>query len=128
MLYMGCDFYIIKYLQITFLDDDDAERTLYLELYRERGYFNNSDYYNSDSDSDDSENSDILIKKNPFLKELYIKEFEKYLKSSYKPKIIFENLKWFNKIYQKKYEKLIYDHIENGLLLNVVKKEHRKLA
>ena len=36
---MGCDYYIVKQLHVEYVDDDDLERDVDIELDRERAYF-----------------------------------------------------------------------------------------
>ena len=77
---MGCDYYIIKQLRITYENND----TSYIEVSRERRYI-----YEMTEDSDDE------IDKN------------KYLQVTYEPRILFENGQWKNETIQTKYQGFI---------------------
>lgn len=103
---MGCDYYIDKELDITFLNSNGELDYKCITLYTEKGYF----YSSNSSDDSDDEQSDFR------------KNFYHYLDVKYKPRVLFENNKWKSDQVKEKYEhKLI--GINN--LLKVVKKEVR---
>lgn len=99
---MGCDFFIIKQLEIKYIDDNDDEHSIIIELHKIPSYF--------DDESDD----DINV--------------NKYLQVNYKPCVLFQNDKWKNNFIQEKYYNLITNQIGNDiLLLSVIKTEIRHL-
>ena len=111
---MGCDYYIVKVLDVKYLNDGDDEHSVIIELERERGYF----YGNDDlKDSDDDETSS----------DKFNKRIEKYLEVIYQPRVLFNNDKWKTKQIEEKYEECIRDEINNGLLISVIKMELRHL-
>ena len=88
---MGCDYFIIKVLDI-YCENDDY---LTLEIDRERGYY----YYVYDSDEDDYE-----TKVNEYIKECLTPKME--------PIIIYDNK--FNKsTYETKYKSIVENFIKN---------------
>ena len=109
---MGCDYYIVKLLDVKYIDDHDDEQSLIIELERQRCYFYE---YDDDFDSDDTDNS-ITFKK----------RYGKYLTVTYEPKILFQNNKWRNERLEDKYSNQIQNEISNGLI-SVIKKEERYL-
>jgi hypothetical protein len=112
---MGCDYYIVKLLTVKYLDDGDDEHSVNIELDRQRGYFYDDDLKDSD-DTDDETSS-----------EYFDKLYEKYLKVTYEPRVLFSNHKWKNINVEEKYDEMIRDEINNGLLVSVIKKEERYL-
>lgn len=111
---MGCDYYIVKLLDVKYIDDHDDEQSLIIELERQRCYFYEYDD-DFDSDNDDTDNS-ITFKK----------RYGKYLTVTYEPKILFQNNKWRNERLEDKYSNQIHNEISNGLI-SVIKKEERYL-
>lgn len=112
---MGCDYYIVKLLDVKYLDDHDDEKDLTIELDRQRCYFYEYDE-DFDSDSDDTTNTDTFNRR-----------YGKYLNVTYKPKVLFINNKWKNERIEDKYFSMIQSEIGNGLLISVIKKEERYL-
>ena len=55
---MGCDYYIIKQLEVKHIDDDDIEQVSLIELNKERCYFPDLE---DSQDSDDSTSSESMI-------------------------------------------------------------------
>lgn len=110
---MGCDYYIVKQLEIKYIDDHDDEHETTIELDRQRGYFYDDDF---DSDSDDTNNT-----------ETFNKRYGKYLTVTYEPKFLFNNNKWKNDRIKDTYYNLIQGEIGNGLLTSVIKTEVRYL-
>jgi hypothetical protein len=76
---MGCDYYIIKQLEIYYSEDDIN----IIEIYRQRGYI-----YTYDSDKEDY--------------------MEDHLSVQYEPKILFEHGKWKSDYIQQKYASFIH--------------------
>lgn len=106
---MGVDYYIVKQLHVEYLDDDDMERNINIELDRECAYFYN------DMDSVDSDDTDV-------------ESFSsKCLEITYKPRILFQNGKWKSDNIQEKYSNNITQEIGDGMLLKIIKKEVRYL-
>ena len=115
---MGCDYYIVKQLEINHINCNNEEIITSLELDREKCYFL---YYIDDSiDSDDSIDHEAYYKN-------YEKKYAKYINVTYVPRILFENDKWKNTSIQEKYETFIKDKIGNYKILNIIKKEIRYL-
>lgn len=112
---MGCDYYIIRGLEIVYLDDGDDEHYTFIELTRTREYFYHED--DSSVDSDDSDYNSRLSN-----------QYNKYLTVTYNPRVLFENNNWKNKDVQDKYESTILEHINNGLIVSVKKVEQRYLT
>ncbi len=98
---MGCDYYIIKRLRIEHSDGIDT-----IELDRERCYFNESIYDNSDIDSDDTDY-------NKKFSENIDEKSKKYLQVTYKPRILLEDGEWKNDIIRDKYIDMIYEKLKN---------------
>jgi hypothetical protein len=113
---MGCDYYIVKQLHVEFVDDDDLERNVDIELDRERAYFHN------DMDSLDSDDSDDETFSSKF-----DRKYSKYLEVTYKPRILFQNGKWKNDNIQEKYTDNVTEEIGNGMLVKIIKREVRCL-
>lgn len=80
---MGCDYYIIKYLEITLRNSDIR----LIEVERERGYI-----FNVPSDAEEDE---------------YEKIKEEHLKVEYKPKVLYLEGKWKSVGIKNKYEKYL---------------------
>ena len=112
---MGCDYYIVKYLQVEYVNDDDDTATIDIELNKEKAYFSYDNMTDSDSSDDESYNT------------RFERKYGKYLEVTYVPKILFNNNKWKNETIQEKYEDIILNEIKEGLLLKVTKKEVRFL-
>jgi hypothetical protein len=112
---MGCDYYIVKYLEVEYVNDDDDNETIHIEVSRERMHFRTDIL--SDTDSIDSESYNTK----------YQKKYSKYLEVTYVPRILFNNNKWKSENIQEKYEDKILNEIKEGLLLKVIKKERRFL-
>jgi hypothetical protein len=113
---MGCDYYIVKQLHVEYIDDDDLERNVDIELDRERGYF----YNDMDSlDSDDTDDESFSSK--------FTRKYSKYLEVTYQPRILFQNGKWKNDSIQEKYTDNVTQEIANGMLFKITKKEVRYL-
>jgi hypothetical protein len=92
---MGCDYYIIRELEITYAN----EQTLTKELRRIRGYI----FRNEEEDSDDE-------------------YMEDYLTVTYEPRILFENGTWKDETIRKKYEPMVREYTP---LVRVIKQERR---
>lgn len=71
---MGCDYYIIQYLIIKYIDNDNNENEELIELIRRRGYFSNFD-------------SDF--------RESYVESLFNDLKKSHVDKDIYLNGRWY---------------------------------
>ena len=104
---MGCDYYVIKILEIEY-EENGIKRTEEIEVDIDRRYF--LDYYDEDSDAE----SDIN----------YEEKYQHYLTVNYVPLILFENGKWKSDRIKEKYEMMIIN-VTN--LIKVTKKEKRKL-
>jgi hypothetical protein len=112
---MGCDYYIVKYLEVEYVNDDDDTDIVEIELNRERAYFQ----YDNTTDSDSTDSESYNTK--------FDRKYSKYLEVKYVPKILFSNNKWKSESIQEKYEDKILNEIKEGLLLKVIKKEVRFL-
>ena len=111
---MGCDYYIIKRLRIEHSDGIDT-----IELDRERCYFNYDALY-QDIDSDDTD----------YEKNVDTKINERYLKVTYKPRILLEDGEWKNDNVRYKYIEMVYEKLKNynnafGNINLIVKEEIR---
>lgn len=106
---MGYDYCIVKILEVKYLNDDDDEEIIDIEIDKQNCY-----YYDENEDSNDSDDSDDSSKR-----------YEKYLKVNYIPRILFSDNKWKNEKIRQKYENVILNEINNGMILNVIKKEIR---
>lgn len=113
---MGCDYYIVKQLHVEYVDDDDLERNVDIELDRERAYFHN------DMDSIDSDDTD----EDTFVSK-FDRKYSKYLEVTYKPRILFQKGKWKNDSTQEKYMDNITQAIGKEMLLKIIKQEVRYL-
>lgn len=114
---MGCDYYIIKQLEVKHINDDDEEEVSYIELERERCYF----YDEPDSqDSDDSTDSESYNSR-------FNRKYSKYLEVNYQPRILFQNGKWKNEKVQDKYEDVIRGEIGCDMIVSIIKQEVRYL-
>lgn len=112
---MGCDYYIIKQLEVRHINDDDEEEVSYIELERDRCYF----YDEPDSqDSDDSTDSESYNTQ-------FHRKYDKYLEVTYQPRILFQNNKWKSEKVQDKYEDIIRNEINNDMLVKIIKQEVR---
>lgn len=114
---MGCDYYIIKILEITHFKQDKKIISK-IELNRERCYF---PYENSSEDDKDSD--DTQLSYNSYFE----KKYSKYLQVTYQPRTLFENDKWKNTEIQEKYENLIKHQIGHDKIISIIKKEVRCL-
>jgi hypothetical protein len=114
---MGCDYYIIKQLEVKYINDDDNEMNTTIESNRERCYF--PDLADS-QDSDDSTSSESYNSR-------FNRKYGKYLNVTYQPRVLFNNGKWKSERVRKKYENLIISEIGSDLLLHIVKQEVRYL-
>lgn len=106
---MGCDYYIIKYLDVKYKDKHtNTEHTKIIELYRRGCYFSCSDSDDSDIFLDEENHPNLLV--------------------NYKPRILFNNGKWEKNKIQERYFNVINQKIDGDFeILNVVKKESREL-
>ena len=91
---MGCDYYIIKRLKIEHSSGVD-----FVELDREKCYFPENDTDN-DYDSDDTNYS---------LNEYY----ERYLKVTFVPRILYKDDEWKNEKVKKKYTDIVYEKLKH---------------
>lgn len=114
---MGCDYYIIKELEIRHVNDDDNEIISTLELDRARCYFYNVEDSQDSDDSTDSESYDSRFNR----------KYAKYLEVTYQPRILFQNNKWKSEKVQEKYKDLVRDEIGNDVIVNITKREVRYL-
>jgi len=115
---MGCDYYIVKQLEVKHINDDDEENITIIELDRERGYFfDDNDSRDSDDSSDSGEDYDTRFNR----------KYGKYLQVTYQPRVLFQNGKWKSERVQEKYEDSIIKEIGNDMILNIIKKESRYL-
>ena len=103
---MGCDYYIEKVLEVTFVNTAGQLDFDFIELYIQNGYFDN--IISDDSDDDESD--------------IY-KGYYHYLDVNYEPRVLFDNNAWKSEHIKAKYsDKLLeYEHI-----VKVVKKELRE--
>lgn len=115
---MGCDYYIVKQLEVIHINDDDDEITTTIELDRDRGYF--FDDINS-RDSDDSSDSDEDYDTR------FQRKYGKYLEVTYQPRVLFQNGKWKSERVQEKYEDTITNEIGNDMIISIIKQEVRYL-
>lgn len=114
---MECDYYIIKQLQVEYIDDDDLQQNVNIELDRKNAYF----YNDMDSvDSDDTDDESFTNKFN--------RKYHKYLKITYLPRVLFQNGKWENTSIQGKYLNNIIQEIGDEMLLKITKTEIRYLS
>ena len=112
---MGCDYYIIKQLEVKHINVDDEEHVSHIELERERCYFyDEPDLVDSD-DSTDSESYDSR----------FDRKYGRYLEVTYQPRVLFQNGKWKSEKVQDKYEDAIRDEIGNNMIISIIKKEVR---
>lgn len=115
---MGCDYYIIKQLKIEHSDGIDT-----IELDREKCYF--PEYIFDDLDSDDS----CYDKQcNEYLN----RNFDEFLKVTYKPRVLFENYEWKNDRIKNKYIDMVFEklkHYNNAFdnIHSIIKEEVRHL-
>lgn len=107
---MGCDYYVIKQLEVKHLDDHDNENVTTIELHRDRCYFN-------ELESVDSDDTDYFSND----------RYDKYLTVTYQPRILFQNNKWKSEYIQQRYEDSIRDEIGNDMIVSIIKKEVRYL-
>jgi len=90
---MGCDYYIVKSLNIYYNDTD----YLVIELQRERGYY----YFDYDEDEDDYEDK--------------VKEYiTKCITPQMKPIIIYMNEHFNKESFELKYKNIIENEINNA--------------
>lgn len=105
---MGCDYYIIKELEIYF------QYSIYvpicIELERNNGYFN----FNIDSDD-------------PKYKELEEEYINNILTPSIKPIIIYEDNQFINEKYEIKYKYMIDNQLKLYNERNEIKKEYKDI-
>ena len=105
VLRMGCDYYIINQVKIEFKDDSENYN---LECNIKKAYFDDDNFDINSDGSDYEERIDELIQ-------------NKYLKVTYKPKIIFDKGDWVNDFYKCKYESYLLNlqfDISNILKIN----------
>lgn len=107
---MGCDYYIIKQLEVKHVDHHDNEKITTIELHRDRCYFNEVESVDSD---------DTYYFSND--------RYDKYLTVTYKPRIIFQNGEWKNEYIQEKYKDIVTNGIGNDMIVSIIKKEVRYL-
>ena len=133
---MGCDYYIIKQLEVTHLNENGdssgnengdgnfvswvrslfsresgVEEISYIEIKRERAYF-------AESDDANSEDTEVLSDS--------ARRHGKYLQVTYQPRVLFENGHWKNARIRDKYTDFITNQINNRCrLIKVVKTEVR---
>lgn len=112
---MGCDYYIVKILEVKYLIDNKNGVMHNIELDREKCYFNEID----SKDSDDTDDEDYHDKFN--------RKYSKYLEVHYKPRVLFINNNWKNEKTKEKYEDFVLNEIKNGMIISVIKKEIRYL-
>ena len=119
---MGCDYYICKYLEVTF---ENVKKTLYIEIESDRGYFNFS-LDEDDIDYDKKYREYVEEKLKPVMKDIVIyengqfisKNIEtkyRYLIDSELKKYIGNSTSIYNTIYQEDWKNIV----------NIVKKETR---
>jgi hypothetical protein len=115
---MGCDYYIVKQLEINHINCNDENTTTMIELNKEKKYFlyEMEDSFDSDDSFDCQEYNDK-----------YEKKYAKYINVTYVPRILFENGKWKNTSIQEKYETSVKEQIGNDKILSIIKKEIRYL-
>ena len=109
---MGCDYYIINQVKIEFKDDSEDYN---LECNIKKAYFDDDNFDINSDGSDYEERMDELIQ-------------NKYLKVTYKPKIIFDKGEWVNEYYKCKYENYLLNlqfNISN--ILKMTKQQIRRL-
>jgi hypothetical protein len=96
---MGCDYYIIKRLKIEHSSGVD-----FIELDRERCYFPENDINNDilNYDSDDTD-ADISLSK----------YYERYLKVTFVPRIIYTDYEWKNEKVEQKYIDMVYEKLKH---------------
>ena len=112
VLRMGCDYYIINQVKIEFKDDSEDYN---LECNIKKAYFDDDNFDINSDGSDYEERMDELIQ-------------NKYLKVTYKPKIIFDKGEWVNEYYKCKYENYLLNlqfNISN--ILKMTKQQIRRL-
>jgi hypothetical protein len=114
---MGCDYYIVKQLEVTHINDDDVEETSFIELDRERCYFPDLE---DSQDSDDSTSSESYNSR-------FNRKYGHYLEVTYQPRVLFEKGKWKSERIQEKYEDVITTEIGHEMLVRIVKNEVRYL-
>ena len=111
---MGCDFFIYKILDIT---DTDGKTIAWIELSCDKGYFPDSLWSSNSFDSDDSH----------YDEQLQLRK-EKFLETTYKPIILFDNCQWKNQETKLKYESIIQSYMTNSqflLISSIIKLEYR---
>lgn len=107
---MGCDYYIQKELVIEYQATNGKICTIYTNRTIQKGYI--FSYPNEDSDDD----QDTAYTK-------YRAELEKKITENTYNKILFENGRWCEQSYKKKYENCLTETCNNILkLLKVYKK------
>jgi hypothetical protein len=107
---MGCDYYIQKELVIEYQAKNGKIYTIYTNRTIEKGYI--FSYPNEDSDDD---------KDTSYTK--YRDELEKKITENTYDKILFENGRWIEESYKKKYENYLNETCNNiSKLLKVYKK------
>jgi hypothetical protein len=114
----SCDYYIIKQLKISYINDDDDECLEIIEINRCNGYFSNSKsrYYYDDDESDSDSDSE---KKRQNMSDL---------KVAYKPRFIFKNEKWKSDTDRVKYQNLITEELGHIHIISIIKCEIRCLS
>ncbi len=102
---MGCDYKIHKLLKIS-----HKNGISYIELKSVRCYYSDFAIDHTDTDDDFSEDEDNRLKELNNIREMYL---ELMLKPS-KPKTLYENNLWTNKVYEQKYITYIEQHIQDN--------------
>ena len=111
---MVCDYYIINQVKIEFNDESDDDYNL--ECNIKKAYFDDDNFDINSDGSDYEERIDDLIQ-------------NKYLKVTYKPKIIFENGKWTSDYYKYKYESYLLNlKFDISNIIKMTKHQVRRLS
>jgi len=112
---MGCDYYILKILQVFYNDNDYLE----IELKRRKGYYVDED----DLDEDEAE-ADYNERTNEYIKYT--------LTPKMKPIIIYNNNSFSKPFFEKKYKSIVENVITNmydkqwGDVTKIIKVEERR--
>lgn len=115
---MGCDYYICKYLEISFEND---KNTLYIEIECDKGYFNFS-LDEDDLDYDKKYREYVEEKLKPVMKDIVIYENGQFMSKNIETKyryLIDSELKKYNDDSSSNYQK------DWKNIINIVKKETR---
>lgn len=119
---MGCDYYIIKLLKITFNDDEYYYEKPFdfstIELDRNRCYF--PEIYD-EVDSDDSYYDEKIQK--------IQNKYNDYLIVTYEPRILYENSQWKNEKICEKYKQILKENnYDLYKIKSIIKEEVRYLS